>query len=293
MRILILGSTGIIGTFLLNFLKHSRGGNSTNHSIKGAGKEDFSLLNINDIKEFISKEPTFDILIFLVGLAHAKGKGKDLPDFKKINFQTLSNLCSALEDNKKAPDKIIFSSTISVYGEKYHQSIYSEDSIKSPFSPYAITKLDAEQYLLDNFADKTWILRFAPVYSTEFLLNINRRTQIRDWFYRIGQGSSKLSLCNIENIGIAIDAIINKKVPSGIYNLSDPKEYTYNELLRWYKANWIFPIPMFVVNLLYHLGKFVNSTFLKENTIKLISDNIYPSDKICSHIDLPATIYDV
>ena len=82
------------------------------------------------------------------------------------------------------------------------------------------------------------------------------------------------------------------KVPAGIYNLSDPKEYTYDELLRWKKPNWVLPIPAFSVRLLYYLGKFFNSTFLKENSVKLISDNIYPSDNICSFIDLPETIND-
>ena len=156
-----------------------------------------------------------------------------------------------------------------------------------------MTKLEAEQYLLDNFGNKSWILRFAPVYSSDFLLNINRRTRMGGRFYRVGNGSKNLSLCNIENIDVVVEAIMNDKVPAGIYNLSDPKEYTYDELLRWQKANWVFPIPVFSVKLLYHLGKYINSTFLKENTVKLISDNIFPSDKIRSYIDLSATINDV
>ena len=63
-----------------------------------------------------------------------------------------------------------------------------------------MTKLEAEQYLLDNFGTKSWILRFAPVYSSEFLLNINRRIRMGSRFYQVGDGSRKLSLCNIENL---------------------------------------------------------------------------------------------
>ena len=111
--------------------------------------------------------------------------------------------------------------------------------------------------------------------------------------FRVGNGLAKLSLCNIENIGVAVEAIIKDKVSAGIYNLSDSEEYTYDELLRWQKAKWVLPIPVFAIKLLYYVGKFMNSTFLKENTVKLISDNIFPSEKICSHIDLPATINDV
>tara|TARA_B100000315_G_scaffold113131_1_gene103742 strand:+ start:496 stop:1314 length:819 start_codon:yes stop_codon:yes gene_type:complete len=251
------------------------------------------LTDVDQVIHFSQNCAHFDTLIFLVALAHAKGKGKQLPEFKKINYQTLVDLLSALEKNNKVPHKIIFSSTISVYGERYHQSIYGEDSEKKPFSPYAVTKLEAEQYLLDKYADKSWILRFAPVYSSDFLLNINRRIRIGSKFYRVGKGSRKLSLCNIENIGAVIEAIIKDKVPEGIYNLSDPKEYTYNELLRWHKSNWVLPIPAFSVRLLYYLGKFFNSTFLKENSVKLTSDNVYPSDKIRSYVDLPAVINDV
>ena len=285
MRLLVAGGTGIIGSFFIN--KYH------DHDITFICSKDCDLRSKNLIRDYFSNSPKYEILIYLVGLAHSKGKGKDLPEFKKVNYQTLVNLLSVFEDNNKVPDKIIFASTISVYGERYHQNIYHEDMVPKPFSPYAVTKLQAEQYLLNKHVDKSWILRFAPVYSSYFLLNINRRTRMGGRFYQIGKGSKKLSLCNIENIGAVVESIIKNKVPEGIYNLSDPKEYTYEELLRWQKANWVLTIPAFTAKLLYYLGNFINSTFLKENTVKLISDNIFPSEKIRSYIDLPATINDV
>mgnify|MGYP000023458677 CR=1 FL=1 len=294
-KILLTGSNGFIGSNLFHQLKEHTSVTCIDYS-SGSTEKDFinlDLTDINQVKDFAYNCAHFDVLIFLVGLAHAKGKGKDLPEFKKINYQTLVNLLSALENNNKLPRKIIFASTISVYGEKLHQNVYNEESDKNPFSPYAVTKLEAEQYLLDNFAEKSWILRFAPVYSSDFLLNINRRIRMGSKFYRVGKGSRKLSLCNIENIRVAVEAIIKDKVPAGIYNLSDQKEYTYNELLRWQKSNWVLPIPAFSVRLLYYLGKFFNSTFLKENSVKLISDNVFPSDKIRSYVELPSVINDV
>jgi len=294
-RILIAGGNGYIGSHLYSQLEEHASVTSIDYG-SDQTKKDFINIDLTVTKHannFAENCDHFDVLIFLVGLAHAKGRGKDFPEFKKVNYQALVNLLSALADNNKVPDKIILSSTISVYGEKYNQNIYREDSKKSPFSPYAVTKLQAEQYLLDKFADKTWILRFAPVYSSDFLLNINRRIRMGSKFYRVGKGSRKLSLCNIENIRVAVEAIIKDKVPAGIYNLSDQKEYTYNELLRWQKSNWVLTIPVFAVKLLYYQGKFINSTFLKENSVKLISDNIFSSEKIRSYIDLPATISDV
>ena len=295
MNLFIAGVNGYIGSHLYSHLEEHSTVTSIDYGNDQTEKDiiNFDLTDTDRVNYYVSNCDHFDILIFLVGLAHAKGKGKDLPEFNKTNYLTLVNLLSALTENNKVPDKIIFASTISVYGERYNQSFYDETAVKTPFSPYAVTKLEAEQYLLDNYSLKAWILRFAPVYSSDFLLNINRRIRIGFKFYRVGKGHRKLSLCNLRNIVEVVKAIIKDKVPSSIYNISDSKEYTYNELLFWQKANWVFPIPVFGVKLLYYLGKFCNSTFLKENTVKLISDNIYPSDKIRSYLDLSAKMNDV
>ena len=296
MKILFAGSQGLIGSYLYSFFNKKFF--DTIAIDIDPGKEDNNCIQLNlannkQVVEYVKTCDQINILVFLIGLAHAKGKGKDLPEFRKVNCQTLINLLTALAGNNKVPDKIIFASTISVYGEKYHQSIYDEDLEPKPLSPYAVTKLEAEQYLLDNFRSKSWILRFAPVYSSDFLLNISRRTKMGGRFYRVGKGLNKLSLCNIRTIGITANAIINDKVPKGIYNISDPIEYTYDMLLNWQKAKWVLYIPVFAMKILYHFGRLFNSTFLKENTVKLISDNIFPSEKIRSYVNIPAIINDL
>ena len=295
MKILLLGGKGYIGSHLFSQLKEHASITSVDYGDNQNAKEiiNLDLTNTDNVNYFAENCDHFDILIFLVGLAHAKGKGKDLPEFKKINYQTLENLLSALADNNKVPDKIIFASTISVYGEKYYQSTYTEYSEKKPFSPYAVTKLEAEEYLLDNFGPKAWILRFAPVYSSDFLLNINRRIRMRNRHYRVGKGARKFSLCNIENIKTVIFEIINGNVPAGIYNLSDPKEYSYNELLKKEQAKWILPIPRFMIKMAYVFGKVTGNIFLKENAVKLLTDNVYPSSKIRSHVDFSATLNNI
>ena len=294
-KILLAGGTGYIGSHLFSHLKEHASVTSIDYGNAPTEKDfiNLDLTDIDGVNYFVDKCDHFDVLIFLVGLAHAKGMGKDLPEFNKINYQTLVNLLSALDSNNKIPEKIIFSSTISVYGERYKQSFYNETLDPYPFSPYAVTKLQAEQYLQENFENRSWILRFAPVYSSDFLLNVDRRTKMGSRFYRVGKGFKKLSLCNIENIRVVVEAIINGNVPAGVYNISDPKDYTYNDLLAWRNANGFIRVPLFAIRTLYHLGKLFNSTYLKENSVKLISDNVFPSDKIRAFVDLPATINNV
>jgi len=291
-KILLTASNGFIGSYLGAHLKNKFTVTSISKS-EQIDKGDCISVDLSDlagVRNFVDNSQKFDTLIFLVGLAHKKGKGQEIDEFRRINKQTLVNLLSALEEQKKLPNKIIFASTVSVYGEKMNQNIYKEDSEKYPFSPYAVTKLEAEDYLLEHFAVKAWVLRFAPVYSPDFQLNINRRTQSGNWFYKVGNGSKKLSLCNLENIGSVVDGILEDKVPAGIYNISDEKDYSYNDLLKYVNAKWVVRIPTFLVKGLYVVGKMMKNIFLKENATKLISDNIFPSDKIRQYIKLPATL---
>ena len=294
-KILLTGSNGFIGSHLYSQLKEQDSVTSIRHG-NGPVEKGFiklDLTDINQVNDFTHNCDHFDVLIFLVGLAHAKGKGKDFSEFNRVNTLTLEYLLTAFKENDKVPEQIIFASTISVYGERYSQNQYIESLEPTPFSPYAATKLQAEQYLLDNWKDRSWILRFAPVYSANFLLNIIRRTKLSNFFYKIGNGEKKLSLCNIDNIKATIDGIIDGKVPAGLYNISDPKPYTYNDLLKHQGASSVLRIPALAIRLLFVLGKMTNNIFLKENSVKLITDNIFPSDKIRSYVNLPSTINDV
>ena len=285
-------SNGFIGSYLGAHLKNKFTVTSISKS-EQIDKGDYISVDLSvlaGVRNFVDNSQKFDTLIFLVGLAHKKGKGQEIDEFRRINKQTLVNLLSALEEQKKLPNKIIFASTISVYGEKLHQNMYNEESNKNPFSPYALTKLEAEEFLLEHYGKHSWILRFAPVYAPDFQLNINRRTQSGNWFYKVGNGSKKLSLCNLENIGSVVEGILEDKVPAGIYNISDAKDYTYNDLLNYVNAKWVVRIPALLVKGFYYIGKMMNNIFLKENATKLISDNVFPSDKIRKYISLSGTL---
>tara|TARA_B100001248_G_scaffold262136_1_gene256271 strand:- start:3911 stop:4816 length:906 start_codon:yes stop_codon:yes gene_type:complete len=286
--ILIAGASGVIGTSLFKTLYQ-------NHSVTGLYNSNTSIidgyhqLDLNSkekIETFVSNHQKFKILIFLVGLAHKKATWNSKKIYRKINKDTLINLLSILEKYNKLPSKIIYASTISVYGERINENIYFEGSNKSPYSPYATTKLEAEQFLLNNYKNKSWILRLSPVYSNKFLLNIHRRTRFGKLFYRIGNGLSRLSLCNIENIGLVIEKIINDKVPSGVYNISDSVEYNYNDLHEYLGSEMIIKIPNSLIKILYKLGMLAKNTFLIENTIKLVSDNVFCSKKIQKYVAL-------
>ncbi len=290
--VLLAGASGHIGSFLYNSLNKYYTITALGHSTKSIHKRFFSLdlTKVQQVKQFVEKIEKHDALIFLVGLAHKKGRAKEILDFRNVNTQSLIFLLNELKDKNKSPNKIIFASTISVYGEKIETNIYDENSEKNPCSPYAITKLETEEFLLNNYTEKAWILRFAPVYSMKLQLNIDRRIKLGDYFFKVGNGGKKISLCNMENIGLVVKAILEEKVPPGIYNISDKVEYTYNDLLENVDTNFIVSIPIFLLKGLYYIGKIMNNIFLMENTIKLVTDNTFPSNKIREYVELHHTL---
>ncbi len=280
-RIIIAGDSGVIGSYIKHHL------NSLNtYDILGLNSKNIDLADLLNIKNTFKNENPYDTLIFFIGLAHKKGTKKDFNAFEKTNFETLKNLLSTLKKLNKMPKKIIFSSTISVYGERYNTSHYDETCTTNPSSPYAITKLKAENYLNTHFKDISWVLRFSPVYSSTFSLNIDRRTRIKRTFYKTGSGSAQLSLCNIKNIGVAIEGILNNIVPNNTYNISDNQEYTYKKLLSYQKASRVITIPRIIFQIAYMCGFIFNNQFLKENSIKLLTNTIYPSKKIQHYVNL-------
>ena len=286
MNLLIAGASGFIGSSLMEPL-------SKIGEIFTIGREKGKLknhckINFNnqeEIENYFSSAPKFDALVYFIGLAHNKGNKNNLDEHIFVNQTILERIIRSLKKHQNNNYlKIVFSSTISVYGEQYGKKIYDEDQLLAPCSPYAISKKSAEDFLLKYHKSNSWILRYAPVYSDKFMLNINRRTKVGNFFFKIGNGKSRLSLCNVQNIEISILSILKDKIPNGVYNISDYKIYNYNDLLNVQKVKNLIRIPTFLIYILYLISKVLKINSLKENSVKLLTDNIYPSSKLNEYI---------
>ena len=292
MNLLVVGNSGNIGSNIYSEISSLF--TSSENNIDGINTSILDLRSTVNIESYLNDlNYLWDVIIFLVGRAHKKGKSKDYKLYEEQNFMVLKNFMIQLKKKDLLPKKFIFASTISVYGEQMNVSHYDETYNPKPKTPYAVTKLIAEEYLLDNYSEITWILRFAPVYSLDFQLNIDSRVKIASFYFRVGDGSHKLSLCNIKNILEVVIGIIDGKIPNGLYNISDSKQYNYKDLLEYKKSSYVFIIPKLFVKIFYYLGNLLKNNYLIENSIKLLSNNEYPNYRIKSFIDLPHKIKDV
>ena len=298
MKILITGVYGIVGSYLCDKLKEE-------HEIIGIGrKENYDecqkyyscdITNKKELENIIKENLDIDIIIHCAALAHNKGNDLSKDRFMKVNYEATTYLID-LSNRYLSLKNFIFISTISVYGEEINKSIYKEDDECNPRSPYAVAKKKSEDYIRENCESNYTMLRLAPVYSKEFRLNIERRTLIKGLPYKVGSGKQKLSLCNINNIYRAVDYIINNydQEKNEIYNVSDREIYEFNDLLKFNnkKAKIIFPKLAFKG--LYVANKItLKKQFLHENSIKLITDNIYLSNKIDKKVNMNNNMRDV
>lgn len=285
MKILITGVYGIVGSYLCKELMK-------NHEIIGVGRKEkydgcdkYYSCDITDKKQLqkvMEENKDLDVIIHCAALAHNKGNDLSKERFMKVNYEATKDLVDLSNESLKLKN-FIFVSTISVYGERLNKDIYVETDQCEPRSPYAVAKKKSEEYIIDNYKSNYTILRLAPVYSKDFTLNIERRSKIKGIPYKVGNGKQRLSLCNIRNIYEAVNYIVQNadEETKEIYNISDEKIYEFKDLLKFVGAKKSITLPKFAFKWLYAINKVtIKKQFVHENSIKLISDNIYSCEKI-------------
>ena len=300
-RIVITGVNGIIGSELKNrFIEKGYyiiGIDRTQPWREDGGQFKYVKLDITDkdkVGQFFS-DLSFDYLIHCAALVHKNSPDLSFNNFMKINYEGTKNIFDSVVENKSNSGfkGAIFFSTIEVYGGEGRDKVISEDDECRPITFYGKSKLAAEKYLVElNKEHKLpiTILRLTPVYSEDFLKNVKRRVLIGGdkFFYRVGDGEQKISLCSRENVVNVVETCIEGGVPFGeVFNIADDKVYSFNDLSNYFRelvgGNRItVKIPKCIVYLGVKLLSLIFSG-RKERLLsiyyKLIKENVYDIEK--------------
>jgi nucleoside-diphosphate-sugar epimerase len=304
-KIVITGVNGIIGSELSRrFIDKGYYVIGIDRTEPKWGEEDigqfkYVKLDITDkdkVEQFFS-DLSFDYLIHCAALVHKNSPDLSFDNFMKINFEGTKNIFDSIMGNKSNSGfgGAIFFSTIEVYGGEGRDEVISEADECQPITFYGKSKLVAEKYLVKlnkEYKLPIIILRLTPVYSKDFLRNVKRRVLIGGdkFFYRVGDGEQRISLCSRNNVIDVVEACIEGGVPFNegeVFNIADDKVYSFNDLSNYFRelvgGNRItFKIPKCIVYLGVKLLSLIFSG-RKERLLsiyyKLTKDNVYSIEK--------------
>ena len=300
-KIVITGVNGIIGSELRRrFIDkgyHVIGiDRAEPNGEEDGGQFEYVKLDITDqdkVGQFFS-DLHFDYLIHCAALVHKNSPDLSFNNFMKINFEGTKNIFDSVVGNKSnsSVGGAIFFSTIEVCGGEGRDGVIFESDECQPITFYGKSKLAAEKYLAKlkkEYKLPIIILRLAPVYSKDFLRNVKRRVLVaaEKFFYRVGNGEQRISLCSRNNVIDVVEMCIEGKVPFGeVFNIADDKVYSFNDLLNYFKKLGGNRITVKIPKYIIRLGiKLVSLIFpgRKERLLsiyyKLTKDNIYSIEK--------------
>jgi UDP-glucose 4-epimerase len=257
-RVLITGVNGFIGRRLAYALSQQ------GHSVVGVSLEaqpnrlppdveyhPLDLVQHSAVENFLDSN-RFDALIHLAALVHVRDAKLGFDDYSRVNYRASETLFEGAV--KTGITRIIFASTVEVYGPQPDGTVVDESTRCKPDSDYGRTKLLAEE-ALRRIAEQSKIahsiLRFAPVYAPDFRLNLDKRIYLKppQVGYFFGNGQSRLSLCSIRNIeSWTTRWLASPTPPTGTFNLADQYCPTVREILlferKQSRAKTIIPLPL-------------------------------------------------
>lgn len=225
MNILITGASGFLGKNIIPIL-------ASEFNIKTMGLSEVDDYKVNLATSVPNlKDEGFNVVLHAAGKAHSVPKTEEEKKaFFDVNLQGTINLCYALEKSE-IPEAIIFVSTVAVYGRETGENIDENHPLDGD-TPYAISKIEAEEYLTGwckARGVKLGIIRPSLIAGPNPPGNLGAMIRgIKTGRYlSISGGKSHKSVLMVQDIARMLPALIEK---GGVYNVCDDKHPTFAEL---------------------------------------------------------------
>ena len=283
---LIFGGSGQIGSFLIRKLTSNnlrvtvitRNIHQKGLKIKtqgNAGYIDIKEVSIYEEKKIEELFSSADICINLIGILYEKKKGNT---FKNIHT--------------------VFPSLLAKLSKKYNLEHFIHLSAlginEAIDSAYAISKLEGEKNILNNFS-KTTILRPSVVFSnsdnfTTLFMTMLNRLPVFPLYY---SGETKFMPIHCSDLTDVIYHVISNNIENQIIECVGPETLTFKEILETLlvligKKRFLLPFPLPIAKFSAKLLQLFPKPLLTEDQLKLLKyDNIL-SGKYKSNSDIGA-----
>ncbi len=219
MKVIITGHSGFVGTNLSYYLDNQNV-NISNVSLR------------ND--EWKSKiDQNSDAIIHLAGKAHDTSDVSNPDEYYKVNRDLTIELFNEflVSDIKK----FFYFSSVKAAADTVVDSL-TEDVEPNPITHYGKSKIEAENYITNQKlpeGKKVYIIRPCMIHGPGNKGNLNLLYKLVEkripW--PLAAFENKRSFLSIDNLNFLIHQMLNKNIPSGIYNFADDKSISTNELI--------------------------------------------------------------
>ena len=289
MKILITGAHGFVGSNLVEALKkeHTLYGLDIVNPLKDGIRYTFSW-------NYLDKEdgvPEVDAIIHLAGKAHDTKNEAAAETYFKVNrdltIEIFDYFCA-----HPAIKKFVFFSTAKAAADKV-ESILTEDVVPSPVGPYGESKIAAENYILSKRSEweakgkEVYILRPCMIHGPGNKGNLNLLYNVvkKGIPWPLGAFENRRTFTSVENVCFAVDGLLAKDVPSGIYNLGDDEALSTNELIEEIckslgKKAHIWKLPKGMMTCLAEIGGVLHLPLNPERLRKLTENYMSSNAKI-------------
>ncbi|EKI0254375.1 NAD-dependent epimerase/dehydratase family protein [Enterobacter asburiae] len=268
MKVLVTGGTGFLGTALVRTLKSS--GHEVILTTRKQENTEQGIYNLGDISadtNWINLLQGCDTVIHTAGRAHILNDDAQdaLAEFRRVNHDATVKL--ATDAATSGVKHFIFVSSIGVNGNSTSGTPFSEASGPRPISDYAISKLEAEQSLLKNFADTDMaitIVRPALICGENAPGNIQRLLKLvsKNLPLPFKNVRNKRALVSLDNVVSFInECVVNEKSKNQLYLLADAERPSTEDMINAFasgmdiKAKVIYFPPVILKIMLSAVGK--------------------------------------
>lgn len=224
MKLLFTGASGFLGNNISSLLKEK-------YDITTIGLTSQDDYKVNIAIDAPVLNGSYDLVLHAAGKAHSVPRTTEESNvFFDVNLQGTKNLCVALEKSG-IPKAFIFISTVAVYGCDAGEEITEEYPLLGD-TPYALSKIQAEEYLQDwckkhhvmlGIVRPSLIAGPNPPGNLGAMINGIKSGK----YLSIGGGSCKKSVLMVQDIAHLIPLLAEK---GGVYNVCDTYQPTFREL---------------------------------------------------------------
>jgi nucleoside-diphosphate-sugar epimerase len=277
-KILITGASGFVGTNLFNYLKEQSGFDLEPISLRQGVPEKI-------------EDSVFGI-IHLAAKAHDLKNTSNESEYFQVNTKLTKQLFHKFLNSNASV--FIFLSSVKAAADTV-VDVLTEDMISNPITAYGKSKLEAEQYILTQMLPdwkRVYILRPCMIHGSGNKGNLNMLYNIvsKGIPWPLGAFENKRSFCSIENLCFIIKELVERKdIKSGIYNVSDTKPVSTNELILLISKSLkrktrIWNVSKSLINLGAIVGDKLKLPLNTERLQKLTENYIVGNQKILTAI---------